>query len=60
MSRRWRKRRIVKTPLELRDLLSDKRNHFTMIRVTQFVLDNMTAADYDLASKCDVILYRTN
>lgn len=57
MSKRWRMRPIAKTPMELRMLLSDKKNHYTMISVTQHVLDNLTSDDYDEMLECGVILW---
>lgn len=51
---------ICKTTSELHSLIMDKRYHFTVIRVTQIVLNNLTSRDYADMLNAGIILWRVN
>lgn len=44
---------------ELRELLLKKKNHYTVIPVTPYVIEHMTESDYNLIHACGVLLWRT-
>lgn len=49
---------ICRTTAQLHSLMKDKRNHYTMIRVTEIVLNNLTTQDYADLSNAGIILWR--
>ena len=49
---------ICRTTAQLHSLVKDKRNHFSVIRVTANVLRNLTTQDYADLSNAGIILWR--
>ena len=49
---------VCKSTAQLHSLLMDERNHFSVIRVTNNVLRNLTTKDYDDMLNACVILWR--
>lgn len=49
---------ICRSIAQLHSLMEDKRNHYTMIRVTEIVLNNLTTEDYADVSNAEIILWR--
>lgn len=49
---------ICRSTTQLHSLMEDKRNHYTMIRVTEIVLNNLTTQDYADLSNAGIILWR--
>ena len=49
---------ICRSTAQLHSLMEDKRNHYTMIRVTEIVLNNLTTEDYADLSNAGIILWR--
>lgn len=49
---------VCKSTAQLHSLLMDERNHFSVIRVTENVLRNLTTKDYDAMLNACVILWR--
>ena len=49
---------ICRSIAQLHSLMEDKRNHFTVIRVTEIVLKNLTTQDYADLSNAGIILWR--
>ena len=49
---------ICRTTAQLHSLIKDKRNHFSVIRVTANVLRNLTTQDYADLSNAGIILWR--
>lgn len=49
---------ICRSIAQLHSLMEDKHNHYTMIRVTEIVLNNLTTQDYADLSNAGIILWR--
>lgn len=49
---------ICRSIAQLHSLMEDKRNHFSVIRVTANVLRNLTTQDYADLSNAGIILWR--
>ena len=49
---------VCRSISQLHSLMEDKRNHYTMIRVTEIVLNNLTTEDYADLSNAGIILWR--
>lgn len=49
---------ICRSTAQLHSLMEDKRNHFSVIRVTANVLRNLTTQDYADLSNAGIILWR--
>ncbi len=49
---------ICRSTAQLHSLMEDKRNHFSVIRVTANVLRNLTTQDYANLSNAGIILWR--
>lgn len=51
-------RQLVTSVNQLRTLLDNKNNHYTMIRVTGYVIAHLLPEDFDKIGACGVVLYR--
>lgn len=49
---------VCRSISQLHSLMEDKRNHFTVIRVTEIVLKNLTTQDYADLFNTGIILWR--
>lgn len=49
---------VCRSTAQLHSLMEDKRNHFTVIRVTEIVLKNLTTQDYEDLFNTGIILWR--
>lgn len=49
---------VCRSTAQLHSLMEDKHNHFTVVRVTEIVLKNLTTQDYEDLFNTGIILWR--
>ena len=51
---------IISSIIEFRNAINDKRNWFTVLKVTAFVVNRLTTEDYDAMHKHGMIIWKVN